>query len=206
LKVVEQMGLADDIRARRTKLHGMSVYDESGREIETTTERTLSGGRLDSEDIELFREDLAKILFEETEEHVVYCFGDEIASLREHDAGIEALLVSGERRMVDLVVGADGLRSGVRRLVFGPDDVHVRSLGMYAGIYTAPNRAPCGTGRSHSARRIAAPLSILPVTTASFGSHCISPLVMQIPLPTTPPPSGAPCRPISTISADRSGL
>src|SRR5262245_36943174 len=50
LKVVEQMGLADDIRARRTKLRGMSVYDESGREIETTIERTF-GGRLDSEDI-----------------------------------------------------------------------------------------------------------------------------------------------------------
>jgi len=140
LKVVEQMELADDIRARRTKLRGMSVYDESGREIETTTERTLSGGRLDSEDIELFRDDLAKILFEETEKHVVFRFGDEITSLHEHNAGIRALLVSGERRMVDLVVGADGLRSGVRRLAFGPDDVHVRPLGIYAGIYTAPNR------------------------------------------------------------------
>jgi hypothetical protein len=29
LKVVEQMGLADDIRARRTKLRGMSAYDET---------------------------------------------------------------------------------------------------------------------------------------------------------------------------------
>lgn len=202
LKVVEQMGLADDIRARRTKLRGMSVYDESGREIETTTERTLSGGRLDSEDIELFKDDLAKILLEEAENHVVYCFGDEIASLRELDAGIEALLVSGERRMVDLVVGADGLRSGVRRLAFGPDDVHVRPVGIYARLRTA---LPCRTGRSCSVHRIAAPLSILPVTTASFGSHCISPLVMLIPPPTTPPPSGAPCRPISTISADRSG-
>jgi 2-polyprenyl-6-methoxyphenol hydroxylase-like FAD-dependent oxidoreductase len=140
LKVVEQMGLVDDIRAQRTRLHGMSVYDESGREIETTTERTLSGGLLDSEDIELFRDDLAKILFEETEKHVVYCFGHEIMSLHEHDAGVEVLLVSGERRMVDLVVGADGLRSGVRRLAFGPDDVHLRRLGIYAGIYTAPNR------------------------------------------------------------------
>jgi 2-polyprenyl-6-methoxyphenol hydroxylase-like FAD-dependent oxidoreductase len=139
LKVVEQMGLADDIRARRIKLRGMSVYDESGREIETTTERTM-GRRLNSEDVELFRDDLAKILLEETEKHVVYRFGDEIASLHEHDAGIEALLVSGERRMVDLVVGADGLRSGVRRLAFGPDDVHVRPLGFYAGIYTAANR------------------------------------------------------------------
>lgn len=55
LKVVEQMGLAADIRARRTKLRGMSVYDEGGREIETTTERTLGRSQLDSEDIELFR-------------------------------------------------------------------------------------------------------------------------------------------------------
>jgi 2-polyprenyl-6-methoxyphenol hydroxylase-like FAD-dependent oxidoreductase len=139
LKVVEQLGLANEIRIRRTKLRGMSVYDESGREIETTTERTV-GGRLDSQDIELFRDDLAKILLDETEKHVAYCFGDEITSLREHDAGIEALLASGERRMVDLVIGADGLRSGVRRLAFGPDDVHVRPLGIYAGIYSAQNR------------------------------------------------------------------
>jgi len=140
LKVVEQMGLVDDIRALRTRLRGMSVYDESGKEIETTTERTLSGGPLDSEDIELFRDDLAKILLEKTEKDAVYRFGDEIASLREHDTGIEVLLVSGERRMVYLVVGADGLRSGIRRLAFGPDDLHVRPLGIYAGIYTAPNR------------------------------------------------------------------
>jgi 2-polyprenyl-6-methoxyphenol hydroxylase-like FAD-dependent oxidoreductase len=140
LKVVEQMGLADDIRARRTKLRGMSVYDESGKEIETTTERTMGRSQLDSEDIELFRDDLAKILLEETEKHVEFCFGDEIASLREYDAGIETLLVSGERQMVDLVVGADGLRSGVRRLAFGPDDVHVRPLGFYVGVYSAPNR------------------------------------------------------------------
>ena len=112
------MGLADEIRARRIKLRGMSVYDENGREIETTTERTLGRSQLDSEDIELFRDDLAKILLDETEKHVVFRFGDEIASLREHDSGIEALLVSGERRMVDLVVGADGLRSGIRCLAF----------------------------------------------------------------------------------------
>jgi 2-polyprenyl-6-methoxyphenol hydroxylase-like FAD-dependent oxidoreductase len=183
LKVLEQMGLADDIRARRTRLRGMSVYDESGKEIETTTERTLSGGPLDSEDIELFRDDLAKILFEKTEKHVVYCFGDEIRSLHEHVAGVEALLVSGERRMVDLVVGADGLRSGVRRLAFGPDDVHLRPLESTPASTLLRTALPCRTGRSYSGRRIAAPLSILPVTTASCESRCILPLMTQIPLP-----------------------
>jgi hypothetical protein len=32
------------------------------------------------EDIELFRDDLAKILLEETEKHVEYCFGDETST------------------------------------------------------------------------------------------------------------------------------
>ena len=55
----------------------------------------------------------------------MYCFGDEIASLREHDAGIDGLLVSGERRMVDLVVGADGGRCGRGKL---SNDVRVSYL------------------------------------------------------------------------------
>jgi 2-polyprenyl-6-methoxyphenol hydroxylase-like FAD-dependent oxidoreductase len=81
LQVVEQMGLADDIRARRTKLRGMSVYDESGREFETTTERTLGRSQLESEDIELFRDDLAKILLEDEETCRVLLRGrDRIAS------------------------------------------------------------------------------------------------------------------------------
>src|SRR5262249_55718338 len=39
----------------------------------------------------------------------------------------------------DLVVGADGVHSAVRRLVFGDDPAHRRPLGIQAGIFTAPN-------------------------------------------------------------------
>ena len=44
LKVVERMGLIQDIRTCRTSFRGMSVCNEQGEETERTTERTLSGG------------------------------------------------------------------------------------------------------------------------------------------------------------------
>jgi hypothetical protein len=91
-------------------------------------------------------------------------------------------------------------------LAFGPDDVHARSLGMYAGIYTAPNRIALQDWQIAFRAPDRGAIIYSTRDNSELRSHCISSLVMPIPLPTTPPPSGAPRRPISTISADRSGL
>jgi len=140
LKVIERMGLMADVCACRTRFRGMSVCDDQGEEIERTTERTLSGGRFDSGDVELFRDDLSKILFDAAEGGVTYMFGDQIASLDQHDRWVDVRYEGGGRGSFDLVIGADGLHSGVRRRAFGPDDRYLRPLGIYAGIYSAPNR------------------------------------------------------------------
>jgi 2-polyprenyl-6-methoxyphenol hydroxylase-like FAD-dependent oxidoreductase len=69
----------------------------------------------------------------------MWCTASETRSRRFTSTTLASRLsFSAARDGLDLVVGADGLRSGVRRLAFGPDDVHVRPLGIYAG--TAPNR------------------------------------------------------------------
>ena len=72
LQVIERMGLLEEARGLRTRLRGMSVLDPNGQEIEHTTERTLSGGRFDSGDIELFRDDLARLLYGATQNEVDY--------------------------------------------------------------------------------------------------------------------------------------
>jgi len=77
LKVIERMGLLADVCARRTRFRGMSVCDDQGEEIERTTERTLSGGRFASGDVELFRDDPSRILFDAAEGGVTYMFGDQ---------------------------------------------------------------------------------------------------------------------------------
>lgn len=140
LKVVERMGLIQDVRACHTSFRGMSVCNEQGEETERTTERTLSGGHLDSADVELFRDDLSRILFDAANAGVTYMFGDQIASLHQQGRQVDVRFEGGARRSFDLLIGADGLHSGVRRRAFGPDDRYLRPLGIYAGIYSAPNR------------------------------------------------------------------
>jgi 2-polyprenyl-6-methoxyphenol hydroxylase-like FAD-dependent oxidoreductase len=139
LQVVERMGLLEEARSLRTRLRGMSVLDGTGQEIERTTERTLSGGRFDSGDIELFRDDLAKLLYRATQNEVEYIFCDTIAELDTEESGVAVTLASGRRGHFDIVVGADGLYSGVRRLAFGKDASFIHHLGFHTAIFTTAN-------------------------------------------------------------------
>lgn len=140
LQVVEQMGLLEEARSLRTRLRGMSVLDAGGQEVERTTERTLSGGRFDSGDIELFRDDLAKLLYKATQNEVEYIFGDTIVELDDEESSVSVRFASGRHGRFDLVVGADGLYSGVRRLALGRDPSCIHHLGYHTAIFTAANR------------------------------------------------------------------
>ena len=62
LSVMREMGLLDRALAMRTRLKGMSMLDIDGKEISRTEERTMTGGRLNSGDIEILRDDLAELL------------------------------------------------------------------------------------------------------------------------------------------------
>jgi 2-polyprenyl-6-methoxyphenol hydroxylase-like FAD-dependent oxidoreductase len=139
LKVMEELKLIEEVRACRTHLRGMSVCDEHDNELERTTERTLGGGRFDNDDIELFREDLSRILFSASSELVTYVFGDEVVSGRQQSDCVDVELRNGGERSFDLLVGADGLHSGIRRMAFGRDEEFVHPAGFYAGIYSTSN-------------------------------------------------------------------
>ncbi len=95
------------------------------------------------------RGDLARILYERTRDDVEYVFGDSIAALAEDTEdggdedgdgeGVTVTFESGAVRRFDLVVGADGLHSNTRRLVFGEEDRFKRHLGAYISLFTAPD-------------------------------------------------------------------
>jgi 2-polyprenyl-6-methoxyphenol hydroxylase-like FAD-dependent oxidoreductase len=139
LDVLGRMGLLEQARRVRTRMRGMSVLDPEGREIERSTERALSSGRLDSDDVELLREDLVRLVYERTRTDTEYVFGDSITALEEDGDGVRVDFRRGASRTFDLVVGADGLRSTVRRLAFGPEDGFVHHLGTYLSVFSADN-------------------------------------------------------------------
>ncbi|WP_129843071.1 FAD-dependent monooxygenase [Streptomyces sp. RFCAC02] len=139
LGVVERMGLLERASAVRTHMRGMSVLDPDGNEVHRSTEATYSSGRLDNEDIELLRDDLVRMVHERTRDDVEYVFGDGVTALEEDASGVRVGFAHGPARTFDLVIGADGLHSAVRRLAFGPEERFVRHLGTYVAVFGADN-------------------------------------------------------------------
>ncbi len=139
LEVIDRMGIGAEVRQARTRMRGMSMLDGDGNEIHRSTEMTVSGGRLDNEDVELLREDLTQLLYERTRDDVEYVFGDSITSLDEGPHGVRVGFEHGDARTFDLVIGADGLHSAVRALAFGPEERFIRHLGKYLAIFGTDN-------------------------------------------------------------------
>ncbi|MGW1894714.1 FAD-dependent monooxygenase [Streptomyces sp. NPDC002004] len=139
LEVAERMGVLEAIRRRSTDLRGMSTVDHDGKELSRTTEYTASGGLIDSPDVEILRDDLAQILFAAGNNEIEYLFDDSISALEQDDHEVRVVFGSGTARTFDLVIGADGVHSNTRRLVFGPEENYLRHLGSYLGVWSAPN-------------------------------------------------------------------
>ena len=140
LEVADRMGVLATMRDRSTKLMGMAVVDSAGQEIFRSTESTLTGGRLDSPDVEIMRDDLCHLLHEAVGNQVEYIFGDSIASLTQDASGVDVTFVTAAPRRFELVIGADGLGSGVRRIAFGPDEQFLHAFGdLYVATFGMPN-------------------------------------------------------------------
>jgi 2-polyprenyl-6-methoxyphenol hydroxylase-like FAD-dependent oxidoreductase len=140
LEVAERMGILSAIRDRSTKLTGIAVVDANGEELFRSTESTLTGGRLDSHDVEILRDELCRVLHEAVGAGVEYVFGDSITSLVQDETGVDVTFATSLPRRFELVIGADGVGSGVRRVAFGPDEQFLRAVGdLYVATFGMPN-------------------------------------------------------------------
>jgi 2-polyprenyl-6-methoxyphenol hydroxylase-like FAD-dependent oxidoreductase len=135
--VVDRMGLLDQIRAMTVRQRGIAWVDESGRHRAQMPVEAFGGRGIVSAD-EILRGDLVAILYEAARPGVRYLFDDSITAV-EQDA--DTVLVSFERaapRRFDLVVGADGLHSVVRRCAFNTEQEPFHPLGVLNAWFTTP--------------------------------------------------------------------
>ncbi|WP_225725175.1 MULTISPECIES: FAD-dependent monooxygenase [unclassified Nocardia] len=123
--VLRRMGILDDIYAHRTGTTDVVYVDDSGKKL------AVMPGEFTGGDVEILRGDLARIMYEKTYRNCEYIFGDSISSLTETDNGVWVEFENGAPREFDLVFGADGIHSRVRRLAFGPEKDYVKHLGHY---------------------------------------------------------------------------
>ncbi|OBJ23601.1 hypothetical protein A5653_26030 [Mycobacterium colombiense] len=139
LTVLERMGLLGAAQKRKTQIQGSSVVDRDGNELSRDTESTPTGGPIDSPNIELLRDDLVELLYGASQWTAEYLFDDTIVAVQDDGAAVHVTFERAAPRSFDLVIGADGLHSNVRRLVFGPEEDFIERLGTHAAIFTVPN-------------------------------------------------------------------
>jgi 2-polyprenyl-6-methoxyphenol hydroxylase-like FAD-dependent oxidoreductase len=136
--VVERMGLLEQIEAARTGTRHLTFVSERGRTIASLDPATLQGQE-EVRAVELPRGDLTHVLWEATRDDAEYVFDDQIAQLDDRADGVHVTFRRGAPRTFDLVIGADGLHSGVRALAFGPEERFRRDLDACYAAFTVPN-------------------------------------------------------------------
>ncbi|WP_405182278.1 FAD-dependent monooxygenase [Nocardia sp. NBC_01377] len=137
-EVIRRMGLDAAVRAACTDTAGAHTMDVDGNVLETFRAEDDGGDGYIS-DIEILRGDLSQVLYDDTRDGVEYIFGDRIAELTQNADGVDVVFAGGDRRRFDLVIGADGLHSALRAMVFGPRERFIRHLGLVLAFYSVPN-------------------------------------------------------------------
>ncbi len=138
LGVVERMGLLPRLKEAHVDTRRITFLDRDGDVITSVRPNDVVHGD-ESRDLEVRRGDLAEILYATVRDDVEFLFNDSVATLDDHADGVDVTFHSGAGRTFDLVIGADGLHSGVRRLVLGPEQRFHRYIGYCFAGFTMPN-------------------------------------------------------------------
>jgi 2-polyprenyl-6-methoxyphenol hydroxylase-like FAD-dependent oxidoreductase len=135
--VAQRMGVLPRILQARTRTEQISFVRPGSTPVDVDFTRLVAG--ISDRHVEIMRGELAAILHDATRHDVEYMFGESIRGIVQDEGGVEVTFDKGAARRFDLVVGADGLHSTIRRLTFGDESLFRRYIGGYLAVYTVPN-------------------------------------------------------------------
>lgn len=133
MDISERMGVLPRIEAAATATTKLTAY-RAGVRKPVSVDLTKIYAATSDRHVEVMRDDLSEIYYEAAD--VEYIFGDSITAIDERADEVMVTFEQGKAREFDIVVGADGLHSNVRKLVFGAvDEVFI---GAYLAVLTMP--------------------------------------------------------------------
>ncbi|WP_143264494.1 FAD-dependent monooxygenase, partial [Amycolatopsis kentuckyensis] len=138
LDAVERMGILPRLQDLHISTRRLTFLDASGDEIVSLAPDAIIRGT-EGEDLEIRRGDLIRTLYDLVRDDVEVRFGDTVETLTDHADGVDVTFRSGRRDRYDLVIGADGLHSRTRELVFGDEAPFHHYLGYCFAGFTMPN-------------------------------------------------------------------
>ncbi len=133
--VAERMGIVPELRTRGYLFTEARAVDRNGRKIASFNPEAVieSNKRY----LSIPRTDLAAVIYDSLGGAVELMLGNTVRELADDGERVRVTFESGSTRDFDLVIGADGLHSRVRRLAFGPDEQFEKYLGMVVAAFDA---------------------------------------------------------------------
>src|ERR1700760_586744 len=133
-QISEKRGVLPHIESLATGTQRLTLYRE-GVSRPAHVDLTKIYGATSDRHIEIMRDDLSEVYYDAGRDSVEYLFGDSITAISPDG---EVTFEHAPARQFDVVVGADGLHSNVRRLVFGDDAGYTDFIGGYLAVASAP--------------------------------------------------------------------
>jgi 2-polyprenyl-6-methoxyphenol hydroxylase-like FAD-dependent oxidoreductase len=146
VEAVRRMGLLDAVRARLVHEPGVAFVDGRGRVRATIMANTSGRGRQSlTSEYEIMRGDLVRILHEATRDDVAYVFGSSVERFEQDGTRVVAHLSDGSADEYDLLIGADGQGSRIRRAILPPGSPDpYRRVGIHMAYWFVPRTASDG--------------------------------------------------------------
>ncbi|MEB2847360.1 NAD(P)-binding protein [Rhizobiales bacterium RZME27] len=141
--VAERLGLIDDFRAQAMPLGAALHHDRHGKKLFSYDYRTLakvSGGRM----LAIMRDRFQNIMTRHVEAGVDIRYETTVTDIEDDGEGLHIRFSDGRADRFDLVVGADGYRSSLRAMIFGPHEAFLRPLGYRASAWRMAIDKPLG--------------------------------------------------------------
>jgi len=138
--VAERMGIVPELRRRGYVMTEARAVDRDGHRIASLKPAAIMGST--QRYVSIARSELAAVIYDALDGAAELILDDTVDALVDDGDRVRVRFESGQLREFDLVVGADGLHSCVRRLAFGPDEQFERYLGIVVAAFEAKGYRP----------------------------------------------------------------
>jgi 2-polyprenyl-6-methoxyphenol hydroxylase-like FAD-dependent oxidoreductase len=140
-EVADKMGIVPEVIRRGYQLREVRQVGDDGHRI-TAFDPELFVRGTSGRYVSIARSELAGTIYGALGGRVETMFGDGVRALHDDGDRVRVTFDSGRTRDFDLVIGADGLHSQVRRLVFGPQERFEKYLGITVAAFEVEGYRP----------------------------------------------------------------
>jgi 2-polyprenyl-6-methoxyphenol hydroxylase-like FAD-dependent oxidoreductase len=136
--VAEKMGILPALEKADMNISKLAFVDENNKENGSMNYQKIKE-LMNNRALTLLRSDLAAVIYNSLEKDIEIIFGDTINRIEQDEKKAIVTFRSGVTRSFDLLVGADGLHSNVRDLIFGNETQFEKYYGYYTSSFTIDN-------------------------------------------------------------------